>query len=215
MVSETRMVAEKPITIMICDDHPVVRDGLRAMLSAEPDFQVLGEAATGSDAVAMCRDLRPQVVIMDLLLPDMSGAEAIKQIHARSSSVQTLVLTTVAADEQIYRAIEAGARGYIFKDSLRHDLLDAIRTVSSGRRFIPREVGARLAERLPRSDLSEREISVLKLVAAGMRNKEIAFELNISEATVNVHIRHILEKLHASDRTQAVMIALRRGLIPL
>jgi two-component system NarL family response regulator len=209
------MAPEKSITIIICDDHPVVRDGLRAMLSAEPDFKVLGEAATGSEAVAMYRDLRPNVVIMDLLLPDMSGAEAIKQIHARSSSVQTLVLTTVAADEQIYRAIEAGARGYIFKDSLRQDLFDAIRTVSSGRRFIPREVGARLAERLPRSDLSEREISVLKLVATGMRNKEIAFELTISEATVNVHIRHILEKLNASDRTQAVMIALRRGLISL
>jgi two-component system NarL family response regulator len=200
---------------MITDDHPVVRDGLKAMLSAEPDMQVLGEAASGSEALALYPKLKPSVLIMDLLLPDMSGAEAIRQIYARSGDLQALVLTTVAADEQIYRAIEAGARGYVFKDSPRAALLQAIRAVSAGRRYIPPEVGARLAENLPRSDLSAREIEVLKLVTAGMRNKEIAYELSISEATVNVHIRHILEKLHASDRTHAAMIAIRRGFIQL
>jgi two-component system NarL family response regulator len=201
------------ITLLIVDDHAVVRDGLSAILSLESDMKVVGEAGTGAEAVAAYRQLRPKIVIMDLLLPDMSGAEAIGNICSFSSGAHIIVLTTVAGDELIYRALEAGARGYLFKDMVRKDLLHAIRAVHSGRRHIPAEVGARLAESLPRSDLSAREVEVLELVAAGMRNKEIAFKLSISEATVNAHVKHLLEKLNASDRTQAVMIGLRRGFI--
>jgi two-component system NarL family response regulator len=203
----------KPTTIVIVDDHPVVRDGLRAMISAELDMQVIGEAGNGVDAVALYQKLLPDITLVDLLLPDIKGSEVIRQICSFSSSAQTIVLTTVAGDEQIYRALEAGARGYLFKDMARRELVQAIRTVFAGRRYIPAEVGARLAESLPRSDLSAREIEVLQSIAGGLRNKEIAFKLSISEATVNAHVKHILEKLNASDRTQAVMTALRRGVL--
>lgn len=202
---------DNPITILIIDDHPVVREGLVAMLSAEPDFKVLGEAATGREALDSWEKLKPAVVVCDLLLPDISGAEVIRQICSSSSDVPILVLTSVGGDEEIYRALEAGARGYLLKDSARSELVQAIRTVHKGRRYIPSEIGGRLAENLPRMGLSAREIEVLQLVASGNRNKEIAFKLAISEATVNAHMKHILEKLGAEDRAHAVVLALRRG----
>ncbi len=203
------------ITLMIVDDHPLMRDGLGAILSLEEDIRVVAEVGTGAQAVSAYREQRPEVVLMDLLLPDMSGADAIEQICSSSSDARIIVLTSVGGDEQIYRALEAGARGYLFKDMLRADLLLAIRAVHAGRRHIPAQVGSRLAENLPRSDLSPREIEVLQLVASGMRNKEIAYRLSISEATVNAHIKRLFEKLAVSDRTQAVMTALRRGFIHL
>ena len=202
-------------TVLIVDDHPVVRDGLNAMLSMEPDIKVVGEAGTGSEALAMIPKLRPAVVVMDLLLPDIGGSEVIKRICDVSSDTSFIVLTSVAGDEEIYRAIEAGARGYLFKDMARKELVQAIRIVHRGQRYIPGPVGNRIAENLPRLDLTAREIEVLQHVAAGMKNKEIAYKLNVAEATINAHVKHLLEKLNASDRTQAVTIALRRGIIRL
>jgi DNA-binding NarL/FixJ family response regulator len=203
------------ITVVIVDDHPVVRDGLGAMLSAEPDISVVGEAGTGTEALALIAALRPAVVVVDLLLPDIGGAEVIRQICERSSDIACVVLTSVAGDEEIYRALEAGARGYLFKDMARKELIQAIRAVHGGKRYIPAQVGSRIAENLPRTDLSGRELEVLQLVAVGLRNKEIAYQLGITEATINTHMKHILEKLHATDRTQAVTTALHRGVIRL
>ena len=204
-----------PVTVMIVDDHPVVRDGLNAMLSAEPDILVVGEAGTGAEALTLLNKLRPAVVLMDLLLPDIGGSEVIKRVCSRSSDTAFIVLTTVAGDEEIYRALEAGARGYLFKDMARKELVQAIRTVYKGQRYIPAQVGSRIAENLPRPDLTARETEVLQLIATGLRNKEIAYRLTISEATANAHVKHILEKMNASDRTQAVTTALRRGIIRL
>jgi DNA-binding NarL/FixJ family response regulator len=207
------MGTNEGITVLVVDDHPVVRDGLEAMLSLDRNIQVVGQAGTAADAISQYQKLRPAVVVMDLLLPDMSGAEAIRQIINESPDAQIVVLTSVGGDEQIYRALEAGARGYMFKDMARKELTEAIRSVHQGRRYIPPQVGAVLAESVPRSGVSAREIEVLELVAAGLRNKEIAYKLSVSEATVCAHIRHLLEKLHASDRTHAVMIGLKRGFI--
>src|SRR5580700_1581775 len=198
------MTPGKPVTVLIVDDHPVVRDGLNAMLSAEADISVVGEAGTGNEALALVSKLRPAVVLMDLLLPDIEGSEVIQRVCSRSSDTAFIVLTTVAGDEEIYRALEAGARGYLFKDMARKELVQAIRAVNRGQRYIPTQVGTLIAESLPRTGLSSREIEVIQLIAAGSRNKEIAFKLEISEATVNAHVKHILEKLGASDRTQAV-----------
>ena len=209
------MDTEAIATVVIVDDHPVVRDGLNAMLSAEHDIAVVGEAATGAAALALIHRERPSVVLMDLLLPDMGGTEVINRVCSVSSDTSFIVLTTVAGDEDIYRALEAGARGYLFKDMARKELVQAIRTVHRGQRYIPAQVGSRIAENLPRPDLTSREIEVLQLMAGGMRNKEIGHKLHISETTANSHVKHILEKLNASDRTQAVTAALRRGIIRL
>jgi len=214
-IRKTVMTETHPLTVVIVDDHPVVRDGLNAMLSTETDIQVVGEAGTGAEALDLLAKLRPAVVLMDLLLPDIGGAEVIKRVCSARSDTNFIVLTSVAGDEEIYRALEAGARGYLFKDMVRRELVQAIRTVHKGQRYIPAQVGSRIAENLPRMDLSSREIEVLQLVAGGLRNKEIAHELTVSEATVNAHVKHILGKLYASDRTQAVTIALRRGIIRL
>jgi len=203
------------IGVFIVDDHPVIRDGLRAMLSVEPDINVLGEAGTGEECLDRYFAMRPAITIMDLLLPDIDGIEVIRQICDKSSDAQIIVLTTLGGDADIYRALEAGARGYLFKDMARKDLVQAIRRVHGGLRFVASQVGARLAEYLPRHDLSVREIEVLQLVAGGRKNKEIAHRLAVSEATVNAHIKHILEKLNASDRTHAVTTGLRRGIIKL
>ena len=204
-----------PITVLVVDDHPVVRDGLRAIVSSEPDMEIVGDAGTGGEGVEAYFALRPSVVLMDLLLPDIGGSEAIRQICQRAPGAQIIVLTTVVGDADIYRALEAGARGYLLKDMVRKESIQAIRAVSSGRRYIPAQVGAQIAEHLPRPDITSREIEVLQLIASGFRNKEVAHRLSISEATVNAHIKHILEKLNASDRTHAVTIALRRGIIRL
>jgi two-component system NarL family response regulator len=209
------MSAPKAVRIVIVDDHPVVRDGLIAILSSEPDFLVAGEAGTGTEAIARIRELRPDLVLMDLVMPDMSGSDVIRQFCSSGADIDFIVLTSVAGDEEIYRALDAGARGYLFKDLARKELVRAVRVVHRGDRYIPAEVGARLAESLPRHGLSIREIEVLEHVAAGLRNKEIAYKLDVSEATVNSHVKRILEKLHVSDRTHAVTTALRRGIIRL
>ncbi len=210
-----RKADAKPVSVVVVDDHPVVRDGLCAMISAEPDIQVVAAVGTGAEALAAIQQLRPMVVLMDLLLPDIEGSEVIKRVCADSSDTAFIVLTTLVGDEEIYRALEAGARGYLFKDMARKELVHAIRAVANGKRYIPPEVGTRIAESLPRTALTAREIDVLRGVAAGLRNKEIAHHMGVSESTVNAHIKHILEKLNASDRTQAVITALRRGIIRL
>jgi DNA-binding NarL/FixJ family response regulator len=205
----------EPTNVVIVDDHPVVRDGLNAILSTQPDMKVVGEAGKGAEALEMIPSLRPKVVLMDLVLPDMSGCQVIRQIAQRYGDISFVVLTSAAGDEDIYRALEAGARGYLFKDMARKELLLAIRAVREGQRYIPGEVGTRIAKHLPRPALSMREIEVLQCLTAGLRNKEIAGRLEISEATVNAHVKHILEKLNVSDRTLAVTTALRRGIIRL
>jgi DNA-binding NarL/FixJ family response regulator len=205
----------KTVTVVIVDDHPVVRDGLCAMIAAEPDMRVLAEVGTGTEALEIVPKLRPVVCLMDLLLPDMNGSEVIQRISEKVSDTAFIVLTTAAGDEEIYRALEAGARGYLFKDMARQSLIHAIRTVAKGQRHIPAEVGTRIAENLPRPGLTSREIEVLQAIAAGLRNKEVAHELGVSEATVNAHVKHILEKLGVGDRTHAVTTALRRGIIRL
>lgn len=203
------------ITVLVVDDHPIVRDGLRAIISSEPDLEMVGDVGTGCEGVDAYFSLRPAVVVMDLMLPDIGGAEAIRRICQRASGAQIIVLTTAAGDEDIYRALEAGARGYLLKDMVRKELLQAIRVVAAGRRYIPSQVGTAIAENLPRPDITAREIEVLQLVASGFKNKEVAHRLDISEDTVNAHIKHILQKLNASDRTHAVTVALRRGIIHL
>ena len=204
-----------PVSVLIVDDHPVVRDGLCAMISADPNIHVVGESGTGEEALEAIPRLRPMVVLMDLLLPDIPGAEVIQRVCDVSSDTAFIVLTTLSGDEEIYRALEAGARGYLFKDMARKELVKAIRAVVDGKRYIPPEVGTIVAEGLPRTALSSREVDVLQRIAGGLRNKEIAHDLGVSESTVNAHIKHILEKLHAFDRTQAVTTALRRGIIRL
>jgi two-component system NarL family response regulator len=203
------------ITVLVVDDHPVVRDGLIAIISSEADIEVTGDVGTGLEGVEAYSRLRPMVVLMDLLLPDISGVEAIRRICQNAPNARVIVLTTVDADEDIYRALEAGARGYLLKDMVRRELIQAIRDVAAGRRYIPAAVGARIAEGLPRPEVSAREIEVLTLVAAGLKNKEVATRLSVSEATVNAHVKHILSKLNASDRTHAVTLALKRGIIRL
>lgn len=211
----TEMSPAPRITLVIVDDHPVVRDGLNAILATQPDMAVVGEAGTGAEAIEIIPKLRPNIVLLDLCLPDIRGSEVIGRVAKLYSDILFIVLTSAAGDEDIYRAVEAGARGYLFKDMARKELLHAIRAVSAGERYIPSEVGKRIAEYLPRTGLSAREIEVLQCVAGGLRNKEIAFRLEISEATVNAHLKHILEKLNVSDRTLAVTTALKRGIIHL
>ncbi len=209
------MTGTAAVTVLLVDDHPVVREGLRAMLSVEPEVIVVGEAANGREAIEAYFRLKPDVTLMDLLLPDIGGNEVIRSICAKSPEARIIVMTSASGDAPIYEALELGARGYLFKDMARLQLLEAIRRVQNGQRFIPAEVGERLAEHLARLDLTTREIAVLQLVAAGKRNKEIAYELHIAEATANSHVKHILEKLGASDRTEAVTTALRRGFLRL
>lgn len=204
-----------PISVLVVDDHPVVRGGLCAFLSIEPDIRVVAEAGTAAEAVDLYFKHRPAVVLMDLLLPDASGTEAVRQIYARAPSAQILILTTLSGDEEIYQALEAGARGYLLKDMVRTQVVHAIREVAAGRRFVPPQVAAHMFDRLPRVGLTQREIEVLQMVSSGMKNKEIAYGLGVSEATVNAHVQHLLTKLDVSDRTEAVTVALRRGIIRL
>jgi len=209
------MTTTEQITVVIVDDHPVVRDGLNAILSTEPDLKVSGEAGSGEEALRVIPQLRPNIVLMDLMLPDMSGSDVIRTICGRMKDIDFIVLTSVAGDEDIFRALDAGARGYLFKDMARKELIQSIRHVRAGERYLPVQVGSKLAENFPRNALSERELMVLQFLAAGLRNKEIAYKLELSENTVNAHVKRIFERLGVTDRTHAVTTALRRGIIHL
>ncbi len=206
------------VRILVTDDHPVVRAGLSGMLSGEPDFEVVGEAGNGKEALALTSELRPDVVLMDLRMPEMDGVTAIERIKAEYPETQILVLTTYETDADILRAIENGASGYLLKDAPREDLFGAIRVVAQGQSPLAPAVAARLMQRMRGQDeesLSAREIEVLELVARGTSNKEIAKELWVSETTVKTHLLHIFDKLGVTDRTAAVTAALKRGIIRL
>ncbi len=204
--------------LLIADDHPVVRAGLRGILDNQPDFEVVGEAANGAEAVALTERLLPHVVLMDLRMPEMDGVTAIGRIKAEHPEVHILVLTTYDSDADILPAIETGATGYLLKDTPREELFEAIRAAAQGRPLLAPAVAARLMERMrgpAQEALSSREIEVLALVAKGANNKEIANQLYITEATVKTHLIHIFGKLGVADRTAAVTKALERGILRL
>jgi DNA-binding NarL/FixJ family response regulator len=203
------------ISILAVDDHPVFRDGLAAMIAAQPDMRLIGEASTGREAIDLHRLHKPDITLMDLRLPDMHGVDAISAIRTAAPQAKFIVLTTYFGDVQATRALKAGAQGFLMKATLRNDLVDAIRAVHAGRRRLPTDIASEIAEFSSDDALTSREIEVLQGVAAGSSNKTIAGRLAISEDTVKTHMRSILEKLGANDRTHAVMIALKRGFLNL
>jgi len=207
--------AGRPITILTADDHPLIRDGLAAVLRAESGLQVVAEAANGEEAIEAYERLRPDIVLMDLRMPVMDGLAATRAILAEDSNARIIVLTTYDGDEDIHRALAAGARGYLLKDMMRTELLNVIRAVHRGQRGIPAPVAARLAEHTPRIGLTPRELEVLDLVARGLTNAQVAERIGRTEGTVKVHLKNILQKLDVKDRTEAVTTALRRGFIRL
>lgn len=208
-------MSEQKIRILVVDDHHIVRQGLVALLSTVSDIEVVAEAGDGAEAQEMHRKLQPDITIMDLRLPRMSGVEAIIAIRAESPKARFIVLTTFDGDEDIYRALQAGAKGYLLKGMRAEELTDAIRTVHAGKSRIPTVVAERLAERVSGTELTTREHEVLRLIVDGHSNKEIGNLLHISEATVKTHINNLLSKLGVSDRTQAATTALQRGLVHL
>lgn len=210
------MSAEEPIRLLIVDDHPVVRDGLRGIFAAEPGFEVVGEAEDGGEAVAMASGLRADVVLMDLRMPAMGGVEAIARLRTTAPAVRVLVLTTYDTDQDVLPAIEAGATGYLLKDAPREALVRAVRAAHRGEPVLSPAVAGRLMGRVrrpPQEALSERELEVLRLVAGGATNREAAARLFISEATIKTHLLHIYGKLGVRDRAGAVGVAYERGLL--
>lgn len=203
------------IRILIVEDHNVVRQGLAALIGTVKDMQVVAQASNGAEGVQLFREHHPDVTLMDLRLPQMSGVEAITAIRKEQPQARVIVLTTFDGDEDIYRALQAGAKGYLLKDMFGDELMDAIRAVHAGKTRIPAEIAERLAERMGGQDLTEREMEVLREVAGGLSNKEIGNKLFISEATVKTHLNNILSKMGVADRTQAVTSAIQRGIIHL
>ena len=206
-------VTSRAIRVLSVDDHPLLREGLASVIQGEPDMELVGEATSGEEAVRCFRQHLPDVTLMDIQMPGISGIEAMIAIRNEYPGSRFIVLTTYEGDVQALRAIKAGASGYLLKNMLRKDLLRAIREVHSGKRFIPSVIANNVVAHLADDSLSEREIAVLQSVAAGMPNKLIADELAVSEATIKGHMRNIMSKLGANDRTHAVMIALKRGII--
>jgi DNA-binding NarL/FixJ family response regulator len=204
-----------PIRVLSVDDHPLICEGLAALLKTQPDITMAADAQTGGDGVDLYRSMRPDVVLMDLRLPDMSGLEATEKIRAEFPAAKVIVLTSYDGDQDVYRALEAGVRGYLFKEIVHTDLFRAIRVVHSGKRYIPTQVSEQLIEYFPEIALTSRETEVLVNVANGFGNKEIGHRLGTASGTVKAHVQSILGKLGARDRTQAVTIALSRGIIHL
>ena len=203
------------IRVLCVDDHPVVRDGIAAIINLQRDMMLAGAAATGDEALKRFFELRPDVALVDLQLPDMSGFDLIKKIKDKSPNARIIVLSSHEGDVDIQRALEAGAQGYVAKGIVRDELLETIRSVHAGKRRLPAAVAQKLAEHMADEPISPRELEVLSLMTAGKRNKEIASELSIAEDTVKMHVRNILSKLQVNDRTEAVTVALRRGIIHL
>jgi DNA-binding NarL/FixJ family response regulator len=209
------MKSTKPIRILVVDDHFMVRMGLSASLNVEPDMEVVAEVGTGEAALEAYRQHQPDLVIMDVRLPGMTGSEAAGVIVREFPEAAILMLSTHSGEEEIYRSLQAGARGYVLKSVMREELLRAIREVFAGRRYIDASVAAVLATRVSHRTLTTRELEVLRMVAKGLGNKEIAAALNIAEVTVKLHVSHVLEKLNVRDRTEAATAALQRGIISL
>lgn len=205
----------EPIRILVVDDHHVVRQGLVALLNIMPEIQVVGEAGDGLQAIELHRSLRPDITLMDLQLPRLGGVEAIQQIRAGDPAARFVVLTTFDGDEDIFRALQAGAKAYLLKGMTLEELLATIQAVHSGKTRISPAIAEKLAERMSSSALTARELGVLERIVAGRANKEIASDLNISEATVKSHINNLLSKLGVSDRTHAATVALQRGIVHL
>lgn len=210
-----RSSAAKKIRLVIADDHPVVRDGLAALLRSQSDMIVVGEAANGAQAVRQYLLRRPDVLLLDLRMPGMDGIDTIQAIHKKASRPKILVLSTYDGDEDIYRALKAGAKAYLLKDSRREQLLESIRAVHEGRLSIPSEIGARLAARMAAPSLTKREFAVLRLMVSGKSNKGIGAILDITEGTIKVHAGRIFRKLGAGGRTEAIRFALERGIVHL
>ena len=209
------MATESPIRVLVADDHPLIRAGLVAVLETEEGVEVVAEAANGEEALERYREIRPDVVVMDLSMPLMDGLTATRAIVEDFPVAKVIVLTTYGGDEDIHRALDAGAMGYLVKDMLSTEVVKTIRAVHAGRRVIPPRVAATLAEHAPRLPLTPREIEILSLVAKGLSNAEIAVRIGRADETVKVHLKNTLRKLDAHDRTEAVTTALRRGFIRL
>ena len=218
-------MTEKRITLLICDDQAIVRKGTRALLATEPDIEVIGEAEDGREAVNQAKKLNPDVILMDLVMPEMDGIEAIKEITAHQPEARILVLTSFATDDKVFPAIKAGALGYLLKDSTPEDLVHAIRHVYLGEPSLHPTIARKVLQELSHpketlepatpEPLTERELEVLRLVARGLSNQQIAYKLTISEATVRTHVSNILSKLHLASRIQAALYALDKGLASL
>jgi DNA-binding NarL/FixJ family response regulator len=209
------MSEESRIRVFSVDDHPLLREGLAAIINNQPDMVLVAQACSAQEAIQLFRKHQPDVTLMDLRLPDQSGIDAMKVIREEFSEARVIMLTTFEGDVEIQRALEAGARGYLLKSMPPKELVEVIRQVHAGKKRIPAQLAAQLAEHMSDEELTTREIEVLSQIAGGNRNRDIAEKLFITEETVKVHIKHIMEKLGASDRTQAVAIGLRRGIIEL
>jgi DNA-binding NarL/FixJ family response regulator len=205
----------RPIRILIVDDHPVVLAGLTSMLGTQAGIEVAGSASSGEEAMEMLRGKSTDLVLLDLRMPGMSGIDTLHALKRTKSTVRVIILTSFETDEDIYRAVQAGAQGYLLKDAPQSDMLDAIRAVHAGKRYFPRHIAARLAERMMRTNLTTRELEVLNMLARGLTNKQIASALDISDNTVRNHVNSIIEKLEVSDRTEAATTAIHRGIIEL
>jgi two-component system, NarL family, response regulator len=203
------------IRVLIADDHAIFRQGLATIIDRDSEMQVIAQAENGEQAITLFEEHQPDVTLMDLRMPEVEGVAAIGAICATAKSARIIVLTTYDSDEDIYRGLQAGAKGYLLKETEPDELLNAIRTVHRGQKYIPPDVGAKLVQRLSNPELSERELAVLRSMAQGMSNAEIASALSIGEGTVKSHVNRILNKLDVSDRTQAVIVAVKRGIVSL
>jgi DNA-binding NarL/FixJ family response regulator len=215
MIAVERSSSDEPIRVLVADDHPVVRTGLAALLVQQPGVELVAEAENGERAVALYREHQPDVCLMDLQMPVMNGIEAIRAITGEFPEARILALTTYEGDADIRRALEAGAQGYLFKDMLVVDVIEAVRAVRRGEQVIPQAVAERLAEFPERSDLTKRELDVLQLVARGLSNRQVAGVMGRTDETVKLHLKNVFLKLGVADRTEAVTVALARGLIHL